>query len=51
MADTRLIGVGKENRSLIRQSSGLMPYQKTDISLLTLLNYHDDRTDIEYRPN
>ena len=45
MADTRLIGVRKENKPLT--SSQLIGI---NMSLLTWLIYYNDRTDIVYRP-
>ena len=45
MADTRLIGVRKENTPLT--SSQLI---EINMSLLTWLVYYNDRTDIVYQP-
>ena len=50
MADTRLIGVKKENRHLIDKTRASSQINETDISLLTWLIYYDDRTDNGYRP-
>ena len=51
MADTRLIGVRKKNKDIwLDKARVLNQINKIDISLLALLNYHDDRTDIGCQP-
>ena len=47
MADTRLKGVWKEHRPLIRQKWEIEPNQRNRHILLTWLIYHDYRFDIE----
>ena len=50
MTDTRLIVVRKKKDLRLDKAWASSEINETDISLLTWLIYHDDRTDTGYRP-